>query len=237
MRKIRVLIVDDHDVVRSGLKALLRTSEEYAVVGEAADGEEGVRLVDELSPDLVLTDISMPKLDGIGATRLITQRHPRVKVIVLTVYEDEEYVYQILRAGASGYLLKNASKTQIFKAIKAVMDGDRFFSPGISRLIVEGFLKRAEAQESVEPPAPAGGQLTKREVEVLRYIALGLTNREIAEKLFLSFRTVNTHRANIMQKLDIHDTAGLVRHAIATGVVDMKSEGKGKKEEGKGESS
>lgn len=225
MRKTRVLIVDDHDVVRSGLKALLRTSEEYAVVGEAADGEEALRLVEQLTPDIVLTDISMPRLDGIGATRLITQRHPQVKVIVLTVYEDEEYVYQILRAGASGYLLKNASKNQIFEALQAVMSGERFFSPGISRLIVEGFLKRAATAEPAEPAPPTGGGgLTKRELEVLRYIALGLTNREIAEKLFLSFRTVNTHRANIMQKLDIHDTAGLVRHAIATGVVDMKKE-------------
>ena len=226
MRKTRILIVDDHDVVRSGLKALLRTSEEYAVVGEAADGEEALRLVEELTPDIVLTDISMPRLDGIGATRLITQRHPQVKVIVLTVYEDEEYVYQILRAGASGYLLKNASKNQIFEAIEAVMSGERFFSPGISRLIVDGFLKRAAVQETVEPSTPSGSGLTKRELEVLRFIALGLTNREIAEKLFLSFRTVNTHRANIMQKLDIHDTAGLVRHAIATGVVDMKKEEK-----------
>jgi DNA-binding NarL/FixJ family response regulator len=223
MRKTRVLIVDDHDVVRSGLKALLRTSEDYAVVGEAADGEEALRQVEELTPDIVLTDISMPRLDGIGATRLITQRHPQVKVIVLTVYEDEEYVYQILRAGASGYLLKNASKNQIFEALQAVTAGERFFSPGISRLIVEGFLKRAATQEPAEPIPPPGGVLTKRELEVLRFIALGLTNREIAEKLFLSFRTVNTHRANIMQKLDIHDTAGLVRHAIATGVVDMKN--------------
>jgi DNA-binding NarL/FixJ family response regulator len=223
MRKTRILIVDDHDVVRSGLKALLRTSEEYAVVGEAADGEEALRLVEELTPDIVLTDISMPRLDGIGATKLITQRHPQVKVIVLTVYEDEEYVYQILRAGASGYLLKNASKNQIFEAIQAVMTGERFFSPGISRLIVDGFLKRAAVQETTEPPTPSGSGLTKREVEVLRFVALGLTNREIAEKLFLSFRTVNTHRANIMQKLDIHDTAGLVRHAIVAGLVDPKS--------------
>lgn len=225
MRKTRILIADDHDVVRSGLKALLRTSPEYAVVGEAGDGEEAVRLVDDLTPDLVLTDISMPRLDGIGATRLITGRHPEVKVIVLTVYEDEEYVYQILRAGASGYLLKNASKAQIFEAIEAVMGGDRFFSPGISRLIVEGFLKRAEgAKTTAKPTESPGTQLTKREVEVLRYIAMGLTNREIAEKLYLSFRTVNTHRANIMQKLDIHDTAGLVRHAMGLGLVDATKE-------------
>lgn len=220
MRKTRILIVDDHDVVRSGLKALLRSSSSFAIVGEAADGEEAVRRVNELLPDVVMMDISMPKLDGIGATRLIKQQHPDVRVIILTVYEDEEYVYQILHAGASGYVLKNAGKQEIFSAITAVCNGERFFSPGVSRLIVEGFLKRAEEQDKTEKPSAAGDtQLTKRETEVLRYIAMGYTNRQIAETLFLSFRTVNTHRANLMQKLDIHDTAGLVRHAMTLGLL------------------
>ncbi len=220
MRKTRILITDDHDVVRSGLKALLRSSSEFAVVGEAADGEEAVRRVDELLPDVVMMDISMPRLDGIGATRLIKQQHPDVRVIVLTVYEEEEYVYQILQAGASGYVLKNAGKKEIFDAIKAVCAGERFFSPGVSQLIVDGFLKRAEEQKKTEKTAEtAGTQLTRRETEVLRYIAMGYTNRQIAETLFLSFRTVNTHRANLMQKLDIHDTAGLVRYAMTLGLL------------------
>ncbi len=220
MRKTRILIADDHDVVRSGLKALLRTSPDFAIVGEAADGEEAVRRAGDLLPDIVMMDISMPRLDGIGATRLIKQHHPSIHVIILSVYEEEEYVYQILHAGASGYVLKNAGKREIFDAIRAVRDGERFFSPGVSRLIIDGFLKRAEEQDRNEKnAAPESTGLTRRETEVLKYIAMGHTNRQIAETLFLSFRTVNTHRANLMQKLDIHDTAGLVRHAISLGLL------------------
>lgn len=207
---------------------LLRTAEEFSVVGEAADGEEAVRLVGKLKPDIAFMDISMPKLDGIEATKIIKQNTADTKVIILTVHEDEEYAFHVLRAGASGYLLKNASKKEIFEAVRSAMAGERFFSPGISKLIVDGFMKRANegnthnhAEEKKD--AAAGQQLTKRELEVLQYIAEGYTNRQIAETLFLSFRTVNTHRANLMQKLNIHDTAGLVRHAISLGLVKSGS--------------
>jgi two-component system response regulator NreC len=207
---------------------LLRTSPEFSVTGEAADGEEAVRLVDKQKPDIVFMDISMPKLDGIEATRIIKQNHPTTRVIILTVHEDEEYAFHVLRAGASGYLLKNASRKDIFEAVRSAMAGERFFSPGISRLIVDGFMKRANEGNIHNPAdekrdAAAGQKLTKREVEVLQYIAHGYTNRQIAEALFLSFRTVNTHRANLMQKLNIHDTAGLVRHAISLGLVKSGS--------------
>ncbi len=222
MSKTRILIADDHDVVRSGLRALLRTSPDYSIVGEAVDGEEAVRMTEKTKPDVVIMDISMPNLDGIAATKIIKERFPDVKVVILTVHEDEEYAYQILRAGASGYVLKNAGKRDIFKAIESAVSGERFFSPGISNIIVESFIKRAKEQPPAEQPAPStpGQQLTKRETEVLKLIALGNTNRQIADQLFLSFRTVNTHRANIMQKLDIHETAGLVRHAIRLGLVE-----------------
>ncbi len=221
MAKIRVLIADDHDVVRSGLRALLRSGADFAAVAEAVDGEDAVRLAAKFKPDVVLMDISMPNLDGIEATRRIKERQPEVKVIILSVHQDEEYAFQILRAGASGYVLKNARKKEIFEAIRSAVAGERFFSPGISNIIVEGFLKRAGEQDQPESPKPAAGdsRLTPRETEVLRYIAQGYTNRKIAELLFLSFRTVNTHRTNIMQKLDIHDTAGLVRHAISLGLI------------------
>jgi len=222
MPKIRILLADDHDVVRSGLRALLRTSPDFAIVGEAVDGEEAVRMTQETKPDVVIMDISMPNLDGIAATKVIKDKLPDVKVVILTVHEDEEYAYQVLRAGASGYVLKNAGKKDIFKAIESAVSGQRFFSPGISNIIVESFIKRANEQPKVEPqPVSTSDQpLTKRELEVLKYIALGHTNRQIAEALFLSFRTVNTHRANIMQKLDIHETAGLVRYAISIGLVN-----------------
>jgi two-component system, NarL family, response regulator NreC len=225
MPKIRIAIADDHDIVRSGLRGLLRTSADFAIVGEAADGEEAVRLADKTRPDVMIMDISMPNLDGIAATKLIKEKYPEVKVVILTVHEDEEYAYQILRAGASGYVLKNAGKKDIFRAIESAVSGERFFSPGISNIIVEGFINRAKEQPQKEQPvAPQSGDqpLTKREIEVLKYIALGYTNRQIADTLFLSFRTVNTHRANIMQKLDIHETAGLVRYAISIGLVNTQ---------------
>ncbi len=222
MSKTRILIADDHDVVRSGLRVLLRTSPDFSIVGEASDGEEAVRLTEKSTPDVVIMDISMPTLDGIAATKIIKERFPLVKVIILTVHEDEEYAFQVLRAGASGYVLKNAGKKDIFKAIESAMSGERFFSPGISKIIVESFIKRAEEQPvaKIAPKTSPDRQLTNRETEVLKYIALGYTNRQIADTLFLSFRTVNTHRANIMQKLGIHETAGLVRHAISLGLVN-----------------
>ncbi len=222
MPKTRILLADDHDVVRSGLRALLQTSPNFAIVGEAVDGEEAVRMTQETKPDVVIMDISMPNLDGIAATKVIKDRLPDVKVVILTAYEDEEYAYQVLRAGASGYVLKNAGKKDIFRAIESAVSGERFFSPGISNIIVESFIKRASEQPKVDQQSVSTSDqpLTKREIEVLKYIALGHTNRQIAGTLFLSFRTVNTHRANIMQKLNIHETAGLVRYAISIGLVN-----------------
>jgi DNA-binding NarL/FixJ family response regulator len=225
MKKIRILIADDHDVVRSGLKMLLRSQGEFSVVAEAPDGEEAVRLVDKHKPDVAILDISMPKMDGIEATRTIRQNHPEVKVLILTVHEDEEYAMQALRAGASGYLLKNAGKKEIFEAVRSAVTGGRFFSSRISNLIMDGLVKRAgEAQPGTGAvSASARNPLTRRETEVLQYIARGYTNRKIADELCLSFRTINTHRANLMKKLDIHDTAGLVRHAITAGIVKAES--------------
>jgi two-component system response regulator NreC len=219
MKKTRILIADDHDVVRSGLRMLLRSSPEFVVAAEASDGEEAVRLAELHKPDVAIMDISMPKLDGIEATKIIKHNQPDVKIVILTVHEDEEYAYQVLRAGASAYVLKNASKQEIFKAIHSALEGERFFSPGISKLIVDGFVKRSEGHGEGKGNATPEQQLTKREIEVLRYIAQGYTNRQIAEALFLSFRTVNTHRANLMQKLNIHETAGLVRHAMSLGLI------------------
>jgi DNA-binding NarL/FixJ family response regulator len=225
MKKTRILIADDHSVVRSGLRLLLQSSPDFTVVAEAEDGEDAVALVDRHKPDVVIMDISMPKLNGIEATGIMKQANPDLKIIILTVHEDEEYVYQMLRAGASGYVLKSAGKKEIFAAIESALSGERFFSPGISKLIIEGFIKRdkeqLQAQEQLQTHSKQ--QLTKREIEVLQYIAQGFTNRKIAEALFLSIRTINTHRTNLMQKLDIHDTARLVRYAIETGLVKLKN--------------
>jgi DNA-binding NarL/FixJ family response regulator len=223
MRKTRLLIADDHGVVREGIRLVLKSSPDYRIVAEAEDGEQAVALARELHPDVVIMDISMPKLNGIEATSIIKKENPAIRIIILTVHEDEEYVYQILRAGASGYVLKSAGKKEIFAAIKSAVSGGRFFSPGVSEMIVDGFVRRSNEQEARvgQVPARSRSQLTRRETEVLRYIAQGLTNRKIAQTLYLSIRTVNTHRTNLMQKLDIHDTAGLVRHAIESGLVQL----------------
>lgn len=227
MKKTRIMIADDHGVVRSGLRALLKTSPDFAVVAEASDGEEAVMLAERHKPDVVIMDISMPRLNGIEATGIMKQNNPELKVIILTVHEDEEYVYQMLKAGASGYVVKSAGKKEIFAAIGSAMTGERFFSPSVSRLIIEGFIHRDKEQQSSpqDQTNRPKQQLTKREVEVLQYIAQGFTNRKIAETLFLSIRTINTHRTNLMQKLDIHDTARLVRYAIETGLVKFNPPG------------
>ncbi len=225
MKKIRLLIADDHTLVRDGIRLVLNSSPQFSVVAEAENGEQAVELAKKHKPDVVVMDISMPKVNGIDATALIRKDNPATKVVILTVHEDEEYVYQILRAGASGYVLKSAGKKEIFAAIKSAMSDERFFSPGISDIIIDGFVRKAKEQEgpAVRDQVRSGSPLTGRETEVLRFIARGYTNRKIAESLFLSIRTVNTHRTNLMQKLDIHDTAGLVRYAIETGLVAVKN--------------
>ena len=225
MKKTRLLIADDHSVVRDGLRLVLKSSPEFTIVGEAQDGQEAVDLAQRHKPDVVIMDISMPRLNGIDATVILKKQNPAIKVVILTVHEEEEYVYQILRAGANGYVLKSAGKKEIFEAIKSAMTGERFFSPGVSNIIIESFVKRAQ-ETTADPGVVAerqGQGLTRRETEVLQFIAQGYTNRKIAETLFLSIRTINTHRTNLMQKLDIHDTARLVRYAIETGLVKLKN--------------
>lgn len=219
MKKIRILLADDHSIVRSGLRSLFKTTKEFTVIGEASNGEEAVQLAESLRPDLAIIDISMPKMNGIEATRLIKQKNASVKVLILTIHENEEYVYELIRAGADGYVLKDAEKQEIFSAVRSVAGSEPFFSPSVSKIIMERIARdpkeRMTKNESLL-------KLTKREEEILQMIAHGMTSKKIAEKLCLSSSTVNTHRANLMQKLNIHDTATLVRFAIQHGVVNVK---------------
>lgn len=206
-------------MVRTGLRALLRGEPGLSVIAEASNGEEAVHRVAELKPDVAILDISMPGLNGVDAARLIKRDNPSTRVLILTIHENEEYVYQVVRAGADGYVLKNADKKELCAAVRAVVDGRRFFSPSVSNLIISEFARRVQDEESEE--SPASRVLTPRENDVLCRIAQGMTSKAIAAELFLSVRTVNTHRANLMHKLDIHETAGLVRYAIQTGLVDV----------------
>jgi two-component system, NarL family, response regulator NreC len=216
MDKIRVLLADDHTLIRSGIATLLQSNKDFVVVGEAEDGEEAVRKTGELKPTVVVMDLSMPKLSGIEATKQIKKKYPEVNVLVLTMHENEEYVYQILKSGAAGYVLKSAGKDELISAIRAAAKGEKFFSPRISQLMAEGYVRRVEqvATETESGDVP----LTRREREVLSLVVDGLTNQQIADQLFISPRTVDTHRTNIMQKLDIHDLANLVRYAIEHGL-------------------
>jgi len=213
MNKIRILLADDHPLVRSGLIKMLEQYKEFIVVGEAGDGEEAVAMTKKLEPDVVVIDLSMPKLSGIEATKIIRRDNPSSKVLVLTMHDNEEYVYQILKSGAGGYMLKSTGKDDLAVAIRAVAHGERFFSPRVSEIMVDAYLRKAGTREDV-PVSDDDIPLTKREKEILFYIADGLNNSQIAEKLFISARTVDTHRTNIMQKLDIHDAGNLVRYAL-----------------------
>ena len=214
MNKIRILLADDHPMVRSGLIKLLEPFKEFIIVVEASDGEEAVAMTKKLEPDVVIIDLSMPKLSGVEATKIIRKNFPSAKVLVLTMHDNEEYVYQILKSGAGGYMLKSSGRDELAAAIRAVARGDRFFSQRVSEIVMEAYLRKSEARGDL-PMTDDDLPLTKREREILYYIADGFNNSQIGEKLFISARTVETHRTNIMQKLDIHDAANLVRFALS----------------------
>jgi DNA-binding NarL/FixJ family response regulator len=220
MKPIRVLLADDHALVRAGIRALLASLEGVKVVGEAGDGRQALSLVQANRPDLVLMDISMPELNGLDAVAKISRDFPRVRVIILSMHTNEEYVLQALRAGAAGYLLKDAGIAELELAVRAVARGETYLSPPVSRSVIEDYLRRlgSPADVGVLPPNPPE-KLTPRQREVLQLIAEGRTTQEIAKRLHLGVKTVETHRAQLMERLDIHDVAGLVRYAIRTGMV------------------
>lgn len=216
MDKTRVLLAEDHTIVRKGLRSLLDKETGIEVVGEAEDGREAIVKAEELHPDVVVMDIAMPGLNGLEATRQIKKRFSDMKIIILTMHANEEYILQSLKAGASGYLVKKAAPAELISAINAVHKGNSFLSPSISRTVIDEYIRRSkeisEGEEGFE-------QLTVREREVLQLIAEGRKTREIAELLYISIKTVETHRAHIMNKLDIHSTAELTRYAIRKGII------------------
>ena len=213
MPKARVLLVDDHVVVRQGLKALFADEGDIEVIGEASNGREALDFLAELEPDVVLMDISMPGLNGIEATRQIQQRHPGVKVVVLSMHANEEYVFQVLQAGASGYVLKQSDSLEVLSAIRAAVVGGSFLSPPISRTVIDDYLRRAQARGRGSDDE----LLTSREREVLQLLAEGKSNRDIADELSISIKTVETHRANMMTKLGLSSKTELVKYALRKG--------------------
>ncbi|MCL4395428.1 MAG: response regulator transcription factor [Chloroflexi bacterium] len=208
---IRVLVADDHAIVREGICSLLARRKDIELVGQAADGRQAVEQVAALSPDVVLMDISMPAMNGLEATVEIRRSHPQTRILVLSQYESKEYVLPLLRAGAAGYIGKRARASEMVDAIRAVYRDGAYLQPSIARAIVE---------ESAQPPEPESRDLlTEREKQVVQLVADGMSSREIAEQLGLSVKTIDTHRANIMEKLGIHSSAELVKYAIREGIV------------------
>ncbi len=213
MSKISVLLVDDHAILRAGLRALLETYPDIEVVGEAGDGEEAICQVRKLRPDVVLMDVAMPEMNGLAATRHILAENPYARVLILTQYGNKEYVLPLLQAGASGYVLKQAADTDLITAIRAVQQGQSFLYPPVAKLLLEAYVSPQEPTDPYE-------RLTPREREVLIFIAQGCTNREIADILHISPKTVDVHRMRLMQKLDLHSVAEITRYAIRRGLVD-----------------
>jgi len=212
--KTRVLVADDHTIVRQGLRAILEAEADIEVVGEAADGREAVRKGLTLQPDVVVMDVSMPRMNGLEATSRLVKDCPSISVVALTMHSSEEYVYSLLKAGARGYLLKESVSSDLVEAIHAVVGGGTYLHPNISTKVVDGYLKL--------PRVPRGEGLpeilTPREREILQLIAEGHTNKEIAAVLVLAVKTIENHRSRIMDKLEIHNVAGLTRYAISKGI-------------------
>jgi len=215
LAKIRVLLADDHAVLRDGIRALLEDEPDILVVGEAEDGRSAVDQARRLTPDVVIMDIGMPLLNGLEATRQIKRDRAETRVLILTMHENPEYVPQVLSAGGSGYVLKQAAGKELVLAIRAVARGEAQFSPSVARTLADLYLQSLEA-EAVHDPYD---DLTPREREVLQLVAEGFSNRKIAETLNLSVKTVKTHRLHLMQKLDLHDRSELIRYAFQKGII------------------
>lgn len=215
--KIRVLIADDHAVLRDGLRALLGMYDDIEVVGEAEDGMEAIEKTIQLQPDIVLMDIAMPRLGGLEATLELRQRKLPTRVLVLTQYDSKEYVFQMLKAGAAGYILKKAAGVELASAIRSVHAGQSFLYPSVAKTVIDRYLHEGESDETERQL----DQLSDREKEVLKLLAEGQSNAEIAGLLCLSVKTVMSHRASIMEKLDIHNRTDLVKFAIRAGLVEV----------------
>ncbi len=212
---IRIALADDHTVLRAGLKSLLERQRDFQVVGEAGDGRELLRVVDETTPDIVITDIGMPKLNGTDATAQIVKKHPETRVLVLSMHSDEAYVLRALKAGARGYLVKESAEADLMMAIRTVHAGKAFFSPSVSALLVEDYVRQMRdrgVEDSYE-------LLSTREREVLQLVAEGKGNKDIANLLGLSVYTIETHRGNILQKLNLHSVPELILYAVRKGVI------------------
>ena len=223
MNTIKVLIADDHTLIRAGIRQLLQNINGIEVVTEASNGREALQLIQEHSPDVVLLDIAMSELNGLEVTERINKDFPATFVIILSMYANEEYVLQALKAGALGYLLKDSAPNELEIAINAVMRGETYLSPSISRTLINDYLRRISGVQTEEKDNEnVFAKLTSRQREILQLIAEGNSTKEIASKLNVSIKTVETHRMKLMDRLEIHDVPGLVRYAIRAGIISSQ---------------
>jgi len=213
--KKRIVIAEDHTILREGLRSLLSSDPDFDVVGEAEDGRDAIQCVEKLMPDLVLMDLSLPRMNGMDAIKEIKKRCSKTKVLALTVHRTEEYILATLQAGADGYVLKDATHAELVMGIKSVLQGKPYLSPGVSDKVIEGYLEGRKTLKSTTP----WDTLTQREREILKLIAEGYKNREIADYLYISVKTVEKHRANLMKKLDLHSTSALTAFAMEKGLI------------------
>ncbi len=214
MGRIRILVVDDHAIMRDGIRALLALHDDIEIVGEASEGREAVEKAQELTPDVIVMDIAMPSMDGLEATRRITKKDPRVKVLVLTQHDNKEYILSAVKAGSAGYVPKRALGSELVSAIRAVHKGDSFLYPSAATALIEDYRQQVEREEPYD-------RLTAREREVLKLLAEGHTSRETADILVISLKTVLGHRTKIMGKLDIHNRTELIKYALRKGLVSL----------------
>jgi len=212
---IRIILADDHAVMRRGLRLLLEQQKDFQVLAEASDGREAVALAESLKPDVVVMDVTMPNLNGIEAARQIVARQPHIAVVVLSMHSDEGYVLRALKAGARGYLLKESAEADLLLAVRSVSDGKAFFSPSVSRLLVEDYIRQLQDKDIED----SYDLLTMREREILQLVAEGKSNKEVANVLNLSVYTVETHRGNILEKLNLHSVPELILYAVRKGVI------------------
>jgi DNA-binding NarL/FixJ family response regulator len=211
----KIIVAEDHKILREGLISLLAGSDDIKVVGQAEDGLEAIRRVDQVHPDLVLLDLSMPRMDGLSAIKEIKTRSPKTKILALTIHESEDFILEAFKSGADGYCLKDASSSELLMAIKSVLSGKRYLSPGISGKVLEGYIEGRKTLKA----SSSWDTITQREREILKLVGEGYKNKEIADFLFISTKTVEKHRSNIMRKLDIHTASGLTALAIEKGLV------------------
>ncbi|PLX11799.1 MAG: DNA-binding response regulator [Marinilabiliales bacterium] len=218
MDKIRLIIADDHQIVRDGIKSLLENEKEIEIIAEASNGNEVIQLVNDQNPDIVLLDISMPGLSGLEVAEVLQTEHPECKTLFLSMYINEEYILGAIKSGAKGYLPKNTTKSELLDAIHAIIKGKEYFSEDVSAIMLKSYMKRVKEDDEREKQ---NVQLTKRESEILKLFAEGLTNKEIADQLYISIRTVESHKNHIMQKLEFKSTVELVKYAIKNRLIDL----------------